>query len=143
VIETFAGAIFATGIPALEALGVALLGVESMAGPLLAVAAAIIAIGVAASGSSPSVDDIKKKIAELENEGGIAGFFDFNRQGKIDTLKEMLANREKALADSVAAEQAALAERDAAWKKSNDAALAAGNAASNAIAASMDKETEA
>lgn len=114
-VTTFASAIFATGIPALERLGIALLGVETMAGPLLAVAAAVIAIGVAASGARPSVEAIKQKIAELENEGGVMGFLDFNREGKIKAFKEALKQVEQAEADAAAKEREELLARQKAW----------------------------
>jgi TP901 family phage tail tape measure protein len=114
-IETFATVIFATGIPALEGLGVALLGVESMAGPLLAVAAAIIAIGAAASGAKPSAAELRKQIADLESEGGLFGFLDFGREGKIALFKKALADVEQAEADAAAKERADLADRQQAW----------------------------
>lgn len=114
-IEGLATAIFATGIPALEALGVALVGVESAAGPLLAIAAAVIAIGVAASGASPSIDEVNKKILDLKNEGGIIGFFDFGKQGQIDVLKKSLQDMASAEAAAAAKERADLLERQKAW----------------------------
>jgi hypothetical protein len=114
-IETFAAAIFATGIPALERLAIAMTGVEVAGGPLVLIAGAIIAIGVAASGAAPGVADLKKRIAELENEGGLVGFFDFQRQGKIDVLKKMLADVEAAEAAAAYKEKADLLERQKAW----------------------------
>lgn len=114
-IDAFATAIFATGIPALEALGVALVGVESMAGPLLLVAGAVIAIGAAASGAGPSVAELKAKIHELENEGGLFGFFDFAKDAKIQKLKDALAEAEAAEAAAAAKEREDLLDRQKAW----------------------------
>jgi hypothetical protein len=114
-VQGFASLIFATGIPALESLGVALAGVEVAAGPLLAVAAALIAIGVAASGAAPSVDDIKKQIADLEKEDGLAKFLDVNRDGRIEFLKQKLAEAEAAVAAAAAKEREQLAASQKAW----------------------------
>jgi len=112
VLGGVAALIGATLIPTLLRMGVAAVAATGPFAPLVAI---IAAIGVAAASAGPQVEFLKGKIAELENEGGLVGFLDFNRQGKLDELKRILADVEAAEAAAAAKEKADLLERQKAW----------------------------
>jgi TP901 family phage tail tape measure protein len=109
-IQGFATAIFATGIPALQKLGVALIGLKVAAGPLLIIAAGIAAIAVAAQQGVPSIDALKEKLAELESDTGWG-----RNQEMIDFLKGKIAEMEAVQAEFLASQKKAFADLVAMW----------------------------